>query len=120
MNAFAVGDVCARVEPYPEKEGCKRLYIMTIGVLPAYRRRGIASQLLTYVLEEASKNKEILEVYLHVQTSNAEAKDFYLSKGFVQTGTIKNYYKRISPPDCYVLGKSLVEGHNVALENSNA
>lgn len=91
---------------------------MTIGVLPAYRRRGIASQLLEYVVEEASKNKEILEVYLHVQTSNADAKTFYLQKGFIEMGTIKDYYKRISPPDSFMLGKSLVEGHALVLPST--
>ena len=89
---------------------------MTIGVLPAYRRRGIASFLLDYILEDASKNKTILEVYLHVQTTNDEARNFYLQKGFVMMGTIKDYYRKITPPDCYILGKSLVEGHELGIQ----
>lgn len=39
-NGFAVGAVCTRIEQH-EIEGCFKLYIMTINVLAAYRRRGI-------------------------------------------------------------------------------
>ncbi len=42
-NGFTVGAVCARIEPH-EYEGCSKLYIMTINVLAAYRRRGIGNQ----------------------------------------------------------------------------
>lgn len=101
---------------HPKKEGFHRLYIMTIGVLPAYRRRGIASFLLDYILEDASKNITILEVYLHVQTTNDDAKNFYIQKGFVMMGTIKDYYRKIMPPDCFILGKSLVEGHELDIQ----
>ena len=138
-NGFAVGGVCARIEPDSEQEGVSKLYIMTINVLPAYRRRGIgacpssihsrfvspphftnpctiplflpppAATLLQHVLDEATKetSSSIVEVYLHVQTSNLEAKNFYLSHGFVETGVIANYYKRIEPPDCFILQRKL-------------
>ena len=80
---------------------------MTISILPAYRRRGIGKQLLDHIIDTALKNPAIIEAYLHVQTSNEDAKNFYMSHGFEQTETIHNYYKRIEPPDCYVLKKSL-------------
>ena len=92
---------------------------MIINVLAAYRRRGIASQLLNYVLAEAVKNTSIMEVYLHVQTSNQDAKDFYISNGFTQTDIIYGYYRNIEPPDAYVLKKSLREGHEVNGEEEN-
>jgi len=104
-NGFAVAGVCARLEPIESDQGANRLYIMTINVLPAYRRRGIATTLLRYVLDQARKETSppITYVYLHVQTSNLEAKAFYISHGFVETGIIEGYYKRIEPPDCFVL-----------------
>jgi ribosomal protein S18 acetylase RimI-like enzyme len=40
-NGFAVAAVCARVEQHDTIEGKKRLYIMTINVLSAYKRQGI-------------------------------------------------------------------------------
>ena len=41
-----------------------------------------------------------------VQTSNTEALNFYARFGFTIKDTIKNYYKRIDPPDCHVLVKA--------------
>lgn len=112
-NGFAVAAVCARVEPLEGHDGFFKLYIMTINVLAPYRRRGIASVLLNHVLSEAAKDETIIEAYLHVQTSNDEAKKFYESRGFVQTDIIPNYYHRIDPPDSFLLKKSLKEGHVV-------
>lgn len=50
---------------------------------------------------------EVKEACLHVQTSNDEAIAFYQKYGFQVTETIKNYYKRIDPPDAVLLQKSL-------------
>ena len=119
-NGFAVGGVCARIEPIAceggEQQGeaastTSKLYIMTINVLPAYRRRGIATRLLQHVLDEATKEttSTIVEVYLHVQTSNLEAKDFYVSHGFDEMGVVKDYYKRIDPPDAILLSRQLTK-----------
>mmetsp|Transcript_21077 Transcript_21077/g.35361 ORF Transcript_21077/g.35361 Transcript_21077/m.35361 type:complete len:171 (-) Transcript_21077:1688-2200(-) len=107
-NGFVVGGVCARIEGREETPDACKLYIMTINVLAAYRRRGIASELLKFVLEKAKEDKTINEVYLHVQVSNTEAKQFYLRHGFEDHGIIKDYYKRIEPPDCFILKKPLV------------
>lgn len=66
-----------------------------------------ASELLKFVLEKAKMDPTITEVYLHVQVGNDEAKKFYLAHGFEEVGIIKDYYKRIDPPDCFILKKSL-------------
>jgi ribosomal protein S18 acetylase RimI-like enzyme len=47
------------------------------------------------------------KVYLHVQTSNDEALSFYKKQGFTQGELIKDYYKRIEPPDCYIVSKTI-------------
>jgi ribosomal protein S18 acetylase RimI-like enzyme len=79
-----------------------------INVLEPYRRMGVASALLKHVLDKAQKDPDIQEAYLHVQTSNAEAKTFYLSHQFTEVDVISNYYKNIEPPDCFLLRRSLV------------
>ena len=64
--------------------------------------------LLEYVLDTVcAKRKHIRSVYLHVQTSNETALAFYKKFGFKIEKTIENYYKRISPTDCYLLEKQL-------------
>jgi ribosomal protein S18 acetylase RimI-like enzyme len=74
-----------------------------INVLPPYQRMGIATALLNHVIEKAQKDPDIQEAYLHVQTSNAEAKAFYVSQQFTEVDVIANYYKNIEPPDCFLL-----------------
>jgi|EP00624_Nannochloropsis_granulata_P001607 ribosomal protein S18 acetylase RimI-like enzyme len=98
----------------------RRLYIMTLGVQAAYRGQGIGSRLLTSVLDAATRpphctnndpyGLDIEEIYLHVQTSNADAIHFYSKFGFVTREMIRNYYKRIEPPDCYILSRTLGRG----------
>ncbi len=43
----------------------------------------------------------------HVQINNDEAIAFYERSGFSIVGEKKDYYKRIDPPDAYVLQKNL-------------
>lgn len=109
-----VSSICCRLEERAESLGGKALYIMTLSVLTPYQRRGMASQLIEWVIEKAQSKEaqpdEVQEIYLHVQTSNTSALSFYKSFGFEVTEEIKNYYKKIEPPDCYVLRKSLNGG----------
>lgn len=86
---------------------------MTINVLAAYRRLGIGSELLRWVLRKARQDPSITEAYLHVQVSNSDAKAFYLAHQFVETGIIKGYYRRIDPPDCFILNLSLTASGTV-------
>ncbi|KAJ8600540.1 hypothetical protein CTAYLR_007918 [Chrysophaeum taylorii] len=106
-GGFVVGAICGRLEPMPDSTTKKRLYIMTIGVLVAYRECGIGRKLLEYLLENASKHPEVALVYLHVQTNNETALHFYAKAGFEKVGKIEGYYKRIDPPDCFVLCKPI-------------
>ena len=106
FGGFVVGAICGRVEPLQfQGKVKKKLYIMTIGVLVAYRERGIGRMLLNYLLDNAAKQPDIAFVYLHVQTSNEGALEFYRKNGFQNLGMIPKYYKRIEPPDCFVLCK---------------
>ena len=75
--------------------------------------------MLSIVLEAAQKDSSIIEVYLHVQTTNEDAKQFYIGNGFVQTEIIRDYYKRIEPPDCFLLKISLKEGHEVVVKEGS-
>lgn len=94
--------------------GRHRIYIMTLGVLAAYRNHGIGSKLVQSVLDhfESQKNDALHtvdEIMLHVQTSNNDAMKFYGEKfGFEKGELVENYYnKRIDPPHCFILTKKL-------------
>ena len=105
-GGFAVAACCAREEL--QENGDTKLYVMTINVLPMYRKRGIAGELLNYIMETAAKNKAIKEVYLHVQVNNLQAKDFYMHKGFEEVCVVENYYKDIEPTAGFMLRKAIV------------
>lgn len=113
-----VSSICCRLED--RAVGGKALYIMTLSVLKPYSRRGLASQLIQWVIDKAQSEEMqsdgVQEIYLHVQTSNAGALSFYKTFGFEVTEEIKNYYKKIEPPDCFVLKKPL-NGGTVSLES---
>nr|KJB80689.1 hypothetical protein B456_013G110600 [Gossypium raimondii] len=89
---------------------------MTLGVLAPYRGLGIGTRLLNHVLDLCLK-QNIQEIYLHVQTNNDDAINFYKKLGFEITETIKNYYTNIDPPDCFVLTK-LITTHLKRTNNS--
>mmetsp|Transcript_26278 Transcript_26278/g.52400 ORF Transcript_26278/g.52400 Transcript_26278/m.52400 type:complete len:181 (+) Transcript_26278:3-545(+) len=121
-NGFVVGAICSRVEdaaPAPAGEAedgagadadpsssLRRVYIMTLCVLPAYRQRGVGRRLLESVLEKCVEQEDIGSIYLHVQTTNQDAIDFYSRFGFEVCERVENYYKRIDPPDCFILRKT--------------
>ena len=107
FKGITIGSICSRIEVDVEAE-TEKLYIMTLVTLASYRRRGVGRALLESVLKYAKEELTMVKsVYLHVQTSNDAAIKFYESFGFKVQETIKGYYKRIDPPDCYVLVKTL-------------
>mmetsp|Transcript_19979 Transcript_19979/g.29605 ORF Transcript_19979/g.29605 Transcript_19979/m.29605 type:complete len:167 (-) Transcript_19979:138-638(-) len=117
LNKFAfysgkvVGAVCTRLEPISNNR--HRLYIMTLGVLAAYRGREVGTQLIQSILDYFEEERDgklatVDEICLHVQTSNEDAIRFYIQRfGFVKGEIVENYYRRIDPPHCYLLFKKL-------------
>ncbi|KAF0983720.1 hypothetical protein FDP41_007635 [Naegleria fowleri] len=108
------------------------LCIASLAVLAKYRSKGIGAKLLERVMQaldewlkasssslEISSNhhEEPLQeeslnstssssefiVYLQTQTNNRDAIKFYERHGFQVLKKVENFYKRLTPPDCFVL-----------------
>jgi ribosomal-protein-alanine N-acetyltransferase len=62
-------------------------HIVSIAVHPAYRRRGIGTELVGEVLKVTEGNASV-----EVRESNEEAKEFYRHLGFSQQSIIPKYY----------------------------
>jgi len=86
---------------------------MTLGVLSPYRRYGIGTALLDHILAQAqlqtrnTPTQPVKSLYLHVQTTNQEALDWYAKRGFTIDETIKEYYRNIEDKDAYILVRKL-------------
>ncbi|PFH37988.1 acetyltransferase, GNAT family protein [Besnoitia besnoiti] len=112
LGEVMVGGICCRVEAPPAAAAGapkKRhsLYIMTLSVLKPYRRYGVASGLLSYILSRASEAQqggvELEDCYLHVWTENKYALEFYEKRGFVNEGIQEDYYTDVTPTSAYIL-----------------
>jgi ribosomal-protein-alanine N-acetyltransferase len=67
------------------------LHINTLAVHPRWRRQGVASQLLTHVLDDAVQ-KGAEKATLEVRRSNEAARRLYAALGFSEAGVRRNYY----------------------------
>ena len=65
--------------------------VLTVGVKPAARRRGIASKLLGAALDNASE-RGATHMLLEVDCMNYQAIGLYQQHGFIEVGQRKGYY----------------------------
>jgi [ribosomal protein S18]-alanine N-acetyltransferase len=66
--------------------------VMTLAVVPASRRRGLASRLLEAMLGEAVRRR-VTEVLLEVRADNDPALELYRRLGFEQVARRRGYYR---------------------------
>jgi len=77
--------------------------MMNIAIDPAYRRRGIARQLIGKLIE-ALKERGSHSLMLEVRAGNAAAIALYESMGFTVAGKRPNYYRN-PKEDAWILRK---------------
>jgi [ribosomal protein S18]-alanine N-acetyltransferase len=81
--------------------------ILSLGVAPRWRRRGIAQELLAAAIVEAGK-RGLPSVVLEVAVDNEPALDLYKMTGFVTVGRRVRYYRRPDGPvDALILRLAL-------------
>jgi ribosomal-protein-alanine N-acetyltransferase len=82
--------------------------IANLAVAPTLRGHGIGARLLDAALREVA-GRGVTAVFLEVRESNAAARRLYATRGFVEVGRRRNYYRR-PPEDALVLRRDLVDG----------
>ena len=118
--ARTIGGVACRLEKDAKVDG-PILYIITLGVLAPWRNAGLGSALLERVLRTVREAlPEVVLARLHVQINNSEARDFYAKLGFSCLGVSKLYYKRLEPPDAWVLARPFTDEGREALDRIRA
>jgi len=70
---------------------CKKGHIISIAVMPQYRRKGLAKKLML-VANHALRLRDVKEVYLEVRESNQAAINLYQQLGYITMKVSKRYY----------------------------
>ncbi len=109
VNGEVAGYVMCRIEhglSKLNKLSVKKLgHVISIAVLPEYRRRGIATKLLNKAMRILKEEYSCGEVYLEVRVSNNPAIHLYQKLGFKIVKVSKRYY--VDGEDAYVMARSL-------------
>ncbi len=103
-----VGYVMCRVESgigFLRRGLIKLGHIVSIAVLPNYRRRGIGTMMMFKSLERLKEYYNVNEVYLEVRVGNIPAINLYEKLGFKKVKLIKHYY--LDGEDAFVMAKTV-------------
>jgi len=88
-----VGYIMCRIESgFSGFSLMKRGHVISIAVLPGYRRKGIGEALLREALQAMVNYYGVKECYLEVRVSNSPAINLYKKIGFKIERTIRGYY----------------------------
>ncbi len=83
----------------------KQGHVVSIAVLPEFRRRGIASALMLKAMEVMKEKYGAGEVYLEVRVSNEPAIRLYEKLDFKKVKVLKRYY--LDGEDAYLMAREL-------------
>jgi tRNA threonylcarbamoyladenosine biosynthesis protein TsaB len=81
------------------RKAADEMEILTIAILPAMRRRGIARRLLDILRGSACK-AGVRAIFIEYAADNPAAEAFYSQAGFTVTGRRKGYYRRVGGLSC--------------------
>jgi ribosomal-protein-alanine N-acetyltransferase len=99
----AIGEICYRVE---DENDTKKLYIITIGVLPSYQRIGVGKMLFEHALQESEKSGPVQSACLHVNVENALGMAFWEALGFAKGELVHDHYPSLEHTDAYSYSKA--------------
>ena len=83
----------------------KQGHVVSIAVLPEYRRRGIAAAMMIEAMKTMKEKYQASEVYLEVRVSNEPAIRLYEKLGFRKVKVLRRYY--MDGEDAYLMAREL-------------
>jgi ribosomal protein S18 acetylase RimI-like enzyme len=93
--------------------GKSHAYMMTFGVAPTFRKRGIGTFLLQKMIDQLQKCG-VCEVSLHVLRSNQNATKFYSHHGFETICALSEYYNIPDDPgDAFWMRRDLLKAAQI-------
>lgn len=82
------------------------LYLATFSVLEEYRKLGIGTELLKFILDDCDKARPATMICLHVNSKNTGAIKFYKNRGFSRVGKkLANFYWDTPDSDAFLMKK---------------
>ncbi len=108
VNGEVVGYVMCRVESgigYLKRSLTKLGHIVSVAVLPDYRRRGIGMMMMEESMRRLKEYYGVGEVYLEVRVSNIPAINLYEKLGFKKVKVLRHYY--LDGEDAFVMARTL-------------
>jgi ribosomal-protein-alanine N-acetyltransferase len=109
VNSKIVGYIMCRIETgysvMKKLSVAKMGHIISIAVLPEYRRMGIGKALISKIVESIPSEYNVNECYLEVRPSNKAAINLYKQFSFELVNVINRYYSDGEP--AYVMGLHL-------------
>jgi len=72
--------------------GQERAHLVLLAVHPRYRRRGVGTRMLDWLLDSA-RTAGIASIHLELLEDNAAARAFYRALGFTETVRMPGYYR---------------------------
>ena len=108
QNGKIVGYIMCRIETGLSNLGLpglvKKGHVVSVAVLPEYRRRGIGEALVTRAMD-GMKKYGAKQCYLEVRMTNQEAVNLYKKLGMEVSRSIRGYYA--DGEDAFVMSKKL-------------
>ncbi|MCS7120643.1 MAG: ribosomal protein S18-alanine N-acetyltransferase [Nitrososphaerota archaeon] len=89
----------------------KKGHIISIAVLPAYRRRGIGQALIKEALRAMIQYYKAKSCYLEVRVTNTSAVNLYKKMGFEIERVIRGYYS--DGEDAYIMSENLSDKEKI-------
>ena len=78
-----------------------RIHVLNFAVAPSYRRRGVGSRMVTYLIAKLS-TKRRSRIVLEVRETNLPAQLFFRENGFRAVTVLRAYYDD-TPEDAYLM-----------------
>jgi ribosomal-protein-alanine N-acetyltransferase len=106
---FGVRDAAGRIVAFCSCwHVADEFHINNLAVLPEWRRRGIASAMLSHVIAEA-ETRRASQLLLEVRHSNHAARELYRRFGFTIFATRRQYYSQ--PPEDALVLRRVIASH---------
>ena len=108
INNRIVGYSVSRIEideGFFRSNVVKRGHVISIAVLPEYRRKGVGTALMSETMKRMKERYNAEEVMLEVRVSNYPAIELYKKLGLVIVRIVPGYY--MDGEDAYIMAKPL-------------